>query len=124
MTFIQADSNFYADEVYDTNLGLLMIKNREIMQTSKGQKTTFRDIELKGTGIDSNHPLINLLYTQYEGSILKAYRDFNDFRDSVVSGNHVVLIPDLKGDAFFQDRWERVVRFVEKHYSTKVAITA
>jgi hypothetical protein len=105
--------NFVFDSVLETGLGLKFYKSREI---DGNNKTTHRVIEVEGIGVNRSHPFIKELFKQYETSILKCSRDFDDFAESLELGNvRVALISDLKGDKFFDDRWERVVRFVQKH---------
>ena len=116
---IVINDNFVPDAVLETSIGLKFYKNREL----DGDKTTYRVIEVEGTGVDPDHSFIKELFDQYEGSVLKASRDYNDFKESIqLGGTRVVLIPDIKGDKIFDDRWERVVRFVEKHTRTLVSV--
>ena len=106
------DRTMVADLEVRTSIGLTFIKNREL----EGSKTTYRSIELINDGtLDLDNPFLPVLFNQYEGSILKVYNSYEDWKDSLNSNYQVLLIPDLQGDKFFQDRWERVIRFVEKH---------
>lgn len=106
------ENNFIFDEVIPvSNTGLILYKTREI----KEDKTIFRVIEVEGKG-HINEEFLSLLFKQYEGSILKIYKSFQDWKESFAQvGIRVILIPDIKGDKFFDDRWERVKRFVTKN---------
>jgi hypothetical protein len=105
--------NFVFDSVLETGLGLKFYKTREV---DDNNKTTYRVIEVEGNNVNINHPFIKELFKQYETSILKHSQSFNEFTTSLqLNDFRVTLIPDLKGDKFFDDRWNRVVRFVEKH---------
>lgn len=108
------NDNFVPDAVLETTSGLTFYKNREI----EGSKTTYRVIEIQGEGVKADHPFIKELFSQYATSILKDSHSFEDFANELQQGDfRVTLISDIKGDKVFDDRWDRVVRFIEKHSS-------
>lgn len=112
--------NFLADEVFDTEYGIKVLKNRELDgETAKGKlKTTFRCVELELSGMVTSRTkeMLVMVYKHFKKSIGKAYINSQDeFIDSIISGFRTPIMVEIKSELVFENSYNSVVNFFKKH---------